>query len=80
MLEGANEVARGSGQDGVTFVTDVPAASGSGGDSGKSRVLVFGSFPAKAGVAYSFRLTAQPGFETLIPAKPIVVLELRSAS
>ena len=69
-----NEVARGSGEEGVRGIID-SSDSGLGGGPLKSRALVFATFPAQTGVPYTLRVTPRSGFIRLYRANPAFIIE-----
>ncbi len=78
ILEGTKEVAQGSGQKGVLAVTD--SADSGLAPAPNSRALVFGTFPAQAGVAYILRVVPRSGFLPLLSAKPAFVIERKPST
>lgn len=74
ILEGTKELARGSGQEGVRGIVE-SSSSGLGGGDVKRRSLVFGTFPAQAGVTYTVRVVPKSAFGPLLRVAPAVLIE-----
>ena len=75
-----NEVARGSGEEGVRGIIDSSDSGLGGGGPQKSRALVFATFPAQTGVPYTLRVTPRSGFITLFRANPAFFIERQPSS